>query len=314
MLTEANVLGLVPDLRTTLYRHDKSGQLPRWNVCQPEPQDVVCRRSCIAWQRRCRRTRSEPGAGQRWSASVGRLSPLSRRVDNELFPVATWLNRQPHGRRAIWRCRIAGVATAVRLSSIERLIEHRPHRLRLGDLPAWVAGEALAKLAPGRTGARPMTSRHFMSASEGGSRGAGRYAAAVERGESVLVWQAQAQSLPCETSRHPLASRAACSAAGHGTARERIARNLAGLFMADAAMNRVVRPGRLPRRRRSPQRQAPALKGEGRSPLAVQTSPSARLNNYFFIVWPNQHDLATEAIRQRMRKSVYPVSLVPQIG
>jgi len=44
--------------------------------------------------------------------------------------------------------------------------------------------------------------------------------------------------------------------------------------------------------------------------LAVQTSPSARLNNYFFIVWPHQHDLATELIRQRMRKSVYPVSLV----
>jgi len=47
--------------------------------------------------------------------------------------------------------------------------------------------------------------------------------------------------------------------------------------------------------------------------LAVQPSLSAGLNNYFRIVWPHHHGLATEKIRQRTRKSVYPVSFVPQI-
>ncbi|CUU16559.1 hypothetical protein CDS [Bradyrhizobium sp.] len=32
------------------------------------------------------------------------------------------------------------------------------------------------------------------------------------------------------------------------------------------------------------------------------------------VVWPHQHDLATEVIRQRVSKIVYPVSFVPLIG
>ena len=51
-----------------------------------------------------------------------------------------------------------------------------------------------------------------------------------------------------------------------------------------------------------------------RRPLAVQPSLSAGLNNYFFVVCPHHDDLAAIVIRQRMRKIVYPVSFVPQIG
>ena len=45
--------------------------------------------------------------------------------------------------------------------------------------------------------------------------------------------------------------------------------------------------------------------------LAVQTSPGARFNNDFFIVWPHHNDLATELIRQRTGESVDPLSFVP---
>ena len=48
--------------------------------------------------------------------------------------------------------------------------------------------------------------------------------------------------------------------------------------------------------------------------LAVQPAFTAGLNNYFFVVGPHHDDLAAEVIRQRMRKIVYPVSFVPQIG
>ena len=50
-----------------------------------------------------------------------------------------------------------------------------------------------------------------------------------------------------------------------------------------------------------------------RRPLAVQPSLSAGLNNYFLIVC-HHDDLAAKVIRQRMRKIVYHVSFVPQIG
>ena len=38
------------------------------------------------------------------------------------------------------------------------------------------------------------------------------------------------------------------------------------------------------------------------------------LNHYFLVVWPHHDDLAAQVIRQRMRKIVYSVSFVPQIG
>ena len=48
---------------------------------------------------------------------------------------------------------------------------------------------------------------------------------------------------------------------------------------------------------------------------AIQPLFRARLNNYFFlIVRPHHDDLAAKVIRQRMRKIVYRVSFVRQIG
>jgi len=47
---------------------------------------------------------------------------------------------------------------------------------------------------------------------------------------------------------------------------------------------------------------------------AVQPSLRTRLHNYFLIVRPHHDDLAAKVIRQRMRKIVYRVSFVRQIG
>ena len=47
--------------------------------------------------------------------------------------------------------------------------------------------------------------------------------------------------------------------------------------------------------------------------LQLSSRRSARLNNYFLIVC-HHDDLAAKVIRQRMRKTVYHVSFVPQIG
>ncbi len=47
---------------------------------------------------------------------------------------------------------------------------------------------------------------------------------------------------------------------------------------------------------------------------AVEPLLRAGLNHDFLVVRPHQHDLATEAIRQRMGKIVNPVSFGPQIG
>jgi hypothetical protein len=47
--------------------------------------------------------------------------------------------------------------------------------------------------------------------------------------------------------------------------------------------------------------------------LQLSSRRSARLNNYFLIVC-HHDDLAAKVIHQRMRKTVYHVSFVPQIG
>ena len=48
--------------------------------------------------------------------------------------------------------------------------------------------------------------------------------------------------------------------------------------------------------------------------LQLSSRRSARLDNYFLIVRPHHDDLAAKVIRQRMRKIVYRVSFVRQIG
>ena len=50
----------------------------------------------------------------------------------------------------------------------------------------------------------------------------------------------------------------------------------------------------------------PIVTSARRRSLAVWPSHSAGLNNYFLTVY-HQDDLATEVIRQRVRKIVYPV-------
>ena len=47
---------------------------------------------------------------------------------------------------------------------------------------------------------------------------------------------------------------------------------------------------------------------------AVQPVLRAGLNNYFLVVRPHHDDLAAKVIRQRIRKIVYRVSFVRQIG
>jgi len=51
-----------------------------------------------------------------------------------------------------------------------------------------------------------------------------------------------------------------------------------------------------------------------RRPLAVKPLLRAWLNHYFVVIWPHQQDLATEMIRQCMRKIVDAVGFVAQIG
>ena len=56
------------------------------------------------------------------------------------------------------------------------------------------------------------------------------------------------------------------------------------------------------------QRLIDADSGCGTAPLAVQPSLGARLNNHFLVVCPHHHNLAAIVIRQRLCKSVDPVS------
>jgi hypothetical protein len=47
---------------------------------------------------------------------------------------------------------------------------------------------------------------------------------------------------------------------------------------------------------------------------ALQPSLNARLNNCFFVIRSHHDDLAAKVTRQRMRKIVYPVNFITQIG
>ena len=71
----------------------------------------------------------------------------------------------------------------------------------------------------------------------------------------------------------------------------------------------------------------PSLRGGGRRAASMRAGPDAahlhrsvamldRMNaeRGRTVTWPHHHDLATEVTRQRMRKIVYRVSFVPQIG
>ena len=95
------------------------------------------------------------------------------------------------------------------------------------------------------------------------------------------------------------------------------------LLMCSKQYEYQAQPGQFPRGQLDRARSAPEVAQEARSGShlrarwrlsAVQPSLRARLHNYFLIVRPHHDDLAAKVIRQRMRKIVYRVSFVRQIG